>query len=230
MLEVYGSLYFRCNQSRLKIYPLLRELDSEKFNRVCTGKRYSKKLINMIHINILPFLRGIVTFFSTYGGSVTHICVINLARHRNSFQCCPMSVLAPQISDTSTVCPTAQQLANLKETTRATHHWPDVIGIHRWPKDFLHKGPVIQKTFPCNYAYMCKWYGVCLALSYNNVSEGIVTFIPNFYSQVKYLRPAVLRNVIHMLYDMNHNCGNFMTTSLWYLSIIKTSSLDVIMF
>ena len=35
--------------------------------------------------------------------------------------------------------------ANIK----GTYYWPFVKGIHRWPVDSLHKGPVMQKAFPC---------------------------------------------------------------------------------
>ena len=36
-----------------------------------------------------------------------------------------------------------------KETSKS-RYWLFVRGIHRWPVDSLHKGPVNLKTFPCH--------------------------------------------------------------------------------
>ena len=40
--------------------------------------------------------------------------------------------------------------ANNKENVIALHHWPFVRGIHRWPVDSPHKGPVMLKATPCH--------------------------------------------------------------------------------
>ena len=36
-----------------------------------------------------------------------------------------------------------------KENNRGLHYWPFVKGIHRFPMDSPHKGPVMLKAFPC---------------------------------------------------------------------------------
>ena len=43
---------------------------------------------------------------------------------------------------------------NNKENTKALHYWLPVQGIHRWPMDSSHKGPVMQQAFPCHNVIM----------------------------------------------------------------------------
>ena len=38
--------------------------------------------------------------------------------------------------------------AQIKENIKAPRHWPFVRGIHRWPVNSPHKGPVTPKIFP----------------------------------------------------------------------------------
>ena len=52
--------------------------------------------------------------------------------------------------------------AHVKENTKAPRHWPflrgeftgDWWGIHRWPMDSPHKGPVTRKGFPFDNVIM----------------------------------------------------------------------------
>ena len=37
---------------------------------------------------------------------------------------------------------------------QSPHYWPFVRGIHRWPVNSLHKGPVTRKTFPFDNVIM----------------------------------------------------------------------------
>ena len=42
-----------------------------------------------------------------------------------------------------------QQLVQVnKEALKAPHYWPFVRGVHRWPVDSPHKGPVMWEAFP----------------------------------------------------------------------------------
>ena len=42
----------------------------------------------------------------------------------------------------------------------ALPYWPSAKGIHQWPADSLHKGPVMWKGFPCQEAVMsCMLFG-----------------------------------------------------------------------
>ena len=43
-------------------------------------------------------------------------------------------------------------LRRLKSPTTRPHYWPYVRGIHRWPVDSPHNGPVVRKAFPCHGA------------------------------------------------------------------------------
>ena len=59
-----------------------------------------------------------------------------------------MSVMAFWITSNSTACSTVcsdKQHRNMK----ALHYWPFEMGIHQWLVDSPHKGPVMQKAFPC---------------------------------------------------------------------------------
>ena len=52
--------------------------------------------------------------------------------------------------------------ATNKESIKAPHFWPCVMGIHCWPLYVPQKGTVIHKAFPCNDADMlqCRTSGV----------------------------------------------------------------------
>ena len=52
--------------------------------------------------------------------------------------------------------------ANKKENVKVLHHWSFVSGIHRWPVDSPHKGPVMQKPFPRHDIMINPWI-VCIA-------------------------------------------------------------------
>ena len=45
----------------------------------------------------------------------------------------------------------------IKENVKAPRHWPLRGGIHRWPVDSPHKGPVTRKMFPCDDVIIF-WY------------------------------------------------------------------------
>ena len=57
-----------------------------------------------------------------------------------------MSIKASHFSGHSNVLFAA---SNIKENIKARHYWPFVRGIHQWPVDSPHKGPVMLKAFPC---------------------------------------------------------------------------------
>ena len=44
-----------------------------------------------------------------------------------------------------------------KEFIKSLHYWPFVRGIHLWLVASPHKGPIMQKTFPCHdvFIHMC---------------------------------------------------------------------------
>ena len=54
-----------------------------------------------------------------------------------------MSAMASQITGVSVVCST---VCSINGNIKAPRHWP--LGIHCWPVDSPHKGPVTQKIFP----------------------------------------------------------------------------------
>ena len=86
----------------------------------------------------------------------------------------PMNVMAFQITVNSTDCSTA--CSGYKANTEPSHYRPLVRGIHRWPVDSPHKGPVIWKAFPCHdviilYAIYAVPYNQTLSLQHENLSK-----------------------------------------------------------
>ena len=70
-----------------------------------------------------------------------------------------MSTMASQITCISiiysTVCPGADQRKHLSPVSLTfVRHWPFVRGIHRWPVNSPHKGPVMRKMFPFDDVFM----------------------------------------------------------------------------
>ena len=58
-----------------------------------------------------------------------------------------MSTVASQITGVSMICPTVSSGADQRKH-QSSASLSFVVGIHRWPLNSPHKGPVTQKTFP----------------------------------------------------------------------------------
>ena len=41
-----------------------------------------------------------------------------------------------------------------KKCINALYYWPFMCRTHQWPVNYQHQGPMIRKTFPCQYAIM----------------------------------------------------------------------------
>ena len=75
-------------------------------------------------------------------------------------QCCHISITMSQITGNLTVCSEVFQ-SNNKGCIKAPHHWPFVKGIHWWPVDSPHKGPVMWKVFSYHDINMTPNYAYC---------------------------------------------------------------------
>ena len=69
------------------------------------------------------------------------------------FPWCHVGVMASPNYDIWTVCWTPCQTNN-NENITAVYYWSFVSGIHQWPVDSPHKGPVIQRGCPCRDVIM----------------------------------------------------------------------------
>ena len=103
---------------------------------------------------------------------VTHVCGrvqndLSEQTSQNSSQRRHVSAMAFKITDNSTVSSTAcsdQQPENIK----GPHYWLFVSGIHRWPVDSPHKGPVM--SWP-NYTVFRLWRYLHGTLRYHYIPE-----------------------------------------------------------
>ena len=58
----------------------------------------------------------------------------------------------------------------IKENTKAPRHWPVVRGIHHWPVNSPHKGPVTRKMFPFDDVILWRHPGVYFSI-YGNFNH-----------------------------------------------------------
>ena len=79
---------------------------------------------------------------------VSHWLGTCIERSLPSLQWCQISIKTFQLAFWLFVQLFVQ--ANIKESIKAPQHWPFVKGIHRWPVDSPHKGPVMWKALPCH--------------------------------------------------------------------------------
>ena len=93
---------------------------------------------------------------STHAGMVKHICVAGLGHHwfrllpinwTSHYTDVRMSPMAPQITSLTIVYSTVYSGAYQGEH-QSSAALAFVRGIHRWPVNSLHKGPVTRKMFP----------------------------------------------------------------------------------
>ena len=77
----------------------------------------------------------------------------NLSNEKSSLHWCHMIIMASWFTGNLTVCSTVVH-SDIKGNIIALDYWPFVKGIHWWPVDSLHKGPVMWKVFPCHDVIM----------------------------------------------------------------------------
>ena len=95
--------------------------------------------------------------------------------------------MASQITDNLTVCSSWQQQQKSK------HYWPFVLGIHRWPVDSLHKGPVMLWWFPCyDVLKIFSWW--LTEASHNEISSIQPSQMLVMASRV--ISSAILKNIL----------------------------------
>ena len=97
--------------------------------------------------------------------------------------------MASQITSNSTVCSGIHQRKYWSSTL------PFVRGIHRWPMDSPHKGPVIYKMFPCYNAIMFQFNMFALAAFIVQQNLEIRDLAPNHHWKHKIRFTAL--NVSH---------------------------------
>ena len=73
-----------------------------------------------------------------------------------------MGDMASQITSISTVCSVVCSGAHQRKH-QSSVSLAFVMGIHRWPVDSPHKGPVMRKMFPFDDAIICIFYMGCTA-------------------------------------------------------------------
>ena len=74
-----------------------------------------------------------------------------------------MRVMASQIIGVSIVCSTACSGADQRKH-QSSASLVFVRGIHRWPVDYPHKGPVTRKMFPFDDAIMIVLINICVTM------------------------------------------------------------------
>ena len=85
-----------------------------------------------------------------------------------------MSTMASRITGVSIVCSTICSVADQRKH-QSSASLAFVRGIHRWPADSPHKGPVTRKMFPFDDVIII----ICIFLPINSAREGSVTPAPN---------------------------------------------------
>ena len=66
--------------------------------------------------------------------------------------------------------------AQIKENVKAPRHWSFVRGIHRWPVNSPHKGPVTRKMFPFDDVIMCQSESFQCSQGHQFISDYISMF------------------------------------------------------
>ena len=80
------------------------------------------------------------------------------------------------------------------------HYWPLCEGIHRWPVDSPHKGPVMRKAFPC---YDVITFFPSMLWRHHILPQGM-GWSPGYTAQ------TILLNMVSFMADMNERCAAFM--------------------
>ena len=99
-----------------------------------------------------------------------------------------MGDMASQITSISTVCSVVCSGAHQRKH-QSSVSLAFVMGIHRWPVDSSHRGPVMRKMFPFDDAIICIFYGMyctwaevtsMVSMSLIRKTVGSVDFPDNF--------------------------------------------------
>ena len=113
-----------------------------------------------------------------------------------------------------------QQL-KIKWKIKALHHWPFVMGIHRWPVDSPHKGPVMRAAFLLNDVTMLSW--------------SAEWWVKSNYIFVVFTLFRIRRSFVQILFlsiipfdpgfPTSDNCVNCVSNSLPFVTICHRSNL-----
>ena len=108
-----------------------------------------------------------------------------------------MGSMASQISGVSSVCPTVCSRADQRKY-QSSASLAFVRGIHRWPVDSSHKGPVTRKIFPFDDVFMPIWPSAKLVQTTAWPRTGGMRHVlsrPAHFSWIFYINPSSSRHV-----------------------------------
>ena len=113
------------------------------------------------------------------------------------------SLMASQNTSNSTVHSTIC-LSQHKKKHQRVRYWPFVMGIHRWPVDSPHKGPVMWKVFPLCDIIMCDGLSSVRPMSSctNGISESANAFILNIIVWKDLFQITAGNNIKHFHYRL----------------------------
>ena len=120
---------------------------------------YTWKVCKNQHFKLISFLClqfKVMRSRGSYGSSVGdryHLCSLWVVLIICTVTSDELYAMASQISSISII----QQLFRLttKKASKALHYWPFARGVHWWLAYSRHKGPIMQKAFPCQ---MSSWW------------------------------------------------------------------------
>ena len=105
------------------------------------------------------------------------ITVISFSKSCKHYNDAIMSAMAPQITGTSVVCSTVSSGTDQRKH-QSSASLVFVRGIHRWPVDSPHKGPVTWKLFPFDdtitWSPFCFHYHVLSAIPVHRSTHKII--------------------------------------------------------
>ena len=154
----------------------------------------------------------------------THWSYVSLALAIDHYSDVLMSTMASQITSGSIICSNFCSGTDQKKLQSSTS-LAFVRGIHRWPVNSLHKGPVTRKMFPLMFPFddviMCVfqvssiWYVCHCSALWNSLSITLdfIVVEPSFYFPWKMLWEAFDLISSHVCWDA---CGkNGLTAPRW---------------
>ena len=121
-----------------------------------------------LHLNFISHIR-LIEFFNTGVWLSCFDVLMHPAILLSHYADFTMSLMAPQITSISTVCSTVS--SGTHQRKHQSHvSLAFVRGIHRWPVDSPHKGPITRKMLPFGDVIMILMITVVLQISRNNAS------------------------------------------------------------
>ena len=120
--------------------------------------------------------------------------------------------------------------SQIKENIKAPRHWP--LGIHRWPVNSPHKGPVTRKMFLFDDVIMCwghRYHGISWSIFNQipwHIDNGQASDCSAEYLRGQFTQATNTADCVHTHVNMNESIKGMLAQQHWILDVTSSKGMS----